>query len=326
MHTLLVAARRTRATARIIAPCRAAVWLGLALMMPRAVVHGQFAVAPPANRVTPGVRFTPIRHPLGAIWLLGDSITWGGYRGYGGNVPGGYRQPLAARLTTLGRAFTFVGSGTDNSTVTLATANLAHHDGHPAYRVDQIINNLEGSDGSRGNNGGYWLSGLTVNGVAQRPALQPNLILLHIGTNDIVQSHDTAHLADRLDTLIDRLTSARPNAILIVATILPLADPAWNATVQAYNDRIRTAIVPKYAALGRRVFWVDQYHNGVDSSGRVILARLPDGTHPTALGYDLMAATWTDAIAAAGHFTLARPGVMVPRRGLPLLLIPSGPP
>src|SRR5438445_10398749 len=87
------------------------------------------------------------------IMPLGDSTTWGGapvppYV----LVPGGYRTRLYSDLHDAGYSFTLVGTSTDNPSSLLSQAGQTHHEGHPGYALNQIANNLDGSDGSGGNN------------------------------------------------------------------------------------------------------------------------------------------------------------------------------
>ena len=232
-----------------------------------------------------------------AIMPLGDSITFGA----GGS--GGYRDQLFDGLTAAGRTFEFIGSAGGNPSAALTVASQVNHEGHSGYRIDQIANNLSGADGTGGNNGGYWLNA----------GVQPGVILLHIGTNDIWQRYNPGvkgkpavektfmtNLTKRLDALVNQMTLARPNAELLVAAIIPMnvssGGRPLNDDVRAFNTYIQYTLVPKYQGLGRHVRFVDQYLNFVNPNGTIKAALLPDGVHPNQAGYDLMADTWLQAI------------------------------
>ena len=118
------------------------------------------------------------------------------------------------------------------------------------------------------------------------PALDvdPHIILLHIGTNDMVQSAGGA--ADRLGTLLDEITSAAPEALLVVSNIVPLSFSQNN--VDQYNAAI-PALVEARAAQGANIVFVDQF-SGFPAS------ELADGVHPSPAGYDRMARVWYNAI------------------------------
>lgn len=224
------------------------------------------------------------------IMPLGDSITWGF------NIPGGYRDPLRAALAGDGFTFTFVGSQQANATAALTSAAQAAHEGHNGYRIADITANLSANDGKPDSNGGGWLTG----------SMPPAAILLHIGTNDALQQHETATMGGRLTTLLDTIFAIRPDARVLVATIIPILDPTKNAAVLAYNDAIENEIVPAQRALGRQVVLVDQYANFVDAGGAVIAARLPGGSHPDQAGYNAMAATWAAALEVVLPLTFAQ--------------------
>src|SRR5688500_2223066 len=115
------------------------------------------------------------------ILPLGDSIT------YVSPVAGGYREPLQEHLQTAGNVFQVRGKQNANATPALIAAGQANHEGHNGYRVEEIAANLNADDGSPDSNGGFWLQ--------RAPA--PDILLLLIGANDILQNYQTATLAER---------------------------------------------------------------------------------------------------------------------------------
>jgi lysophospholipase L1-like esterase len=190
------------------------------------------------------------------VMPLGDSIT------EGTQVPGGYRIGLWQRMAAAGYRVDFVGSQFNGP------AGLGDHDheGHPGWRIDQIDANIIG-----------WLRATT-----------PHTVLLHIGTNDVLQNRDLANAPNRLSTLIDRITATAPTAEVFVATIIPLGSAAQEAAGRTFNAAI-PGIVQRNVNAGRHVHLVDM-HSALTS------ADLIDGIHPTASGYDKMAATWFAAL------------------------------
>jgi hypothetical protein len=220
------------------------------------------------------------------IMPLGDSLT------HGYTVPGGYRTRLYTDLQSAGYTFTFVGSATDYPSSVLKAAGQTHHEGHPAYRIDQIANNLDGNDPSANsasnNNGGFWF---------HKPA-PPDIILLLAGGNDILQNFQTSTMAQRMDQLIGQIVADSPASLLLVSNFpyhLPAASANQNQLVDAFNAQIQDVIVPKYQSLGANVILVDQYPNFLDANGHTIHIG-PDGIHPDQTGYDLMGDTWAAAL------------------------------
>ena len=233
----------------------------------------------------------PGQTPVPKILPLGDSITRGtndiGYPN--GDIPGGYRRELGNRLNAAGLPFDFVGSLSDNA----APGMDPDHAGFNGARTDEVLANL-----------------------SAQLALAPDLVLLQLGTNDILQNVPTATAAANLDALIGQILSAAPGRKLYVATTLPFAQ-GWGARTAAqlnaeatdYNNRLRN-VVRQHANLGDKVFLVEM-------SAALVLtdpdpARnffLPgDGIHPGQAGYNQMAAIWFNAFASNGFETLVNGG------------------
>jgi lysophospholipase L1-like esterase len=190
------------------------------------------------------------------VMPLGDSIT------EGTQVPGGYRIGLWQRLNSGGYRVDLVGSQYNGP------SSLGDHDheGHPGWRIDQIDANIVG-----------WLRTYT-----------PRTVLLHIGTNDILQNYNVSGAPGRLSTLIDHITATAPNAEVFVAQIIPLSNSGQNSAVRTFNAALPN-IVQSKANAGKHVHLVDMY-------SALSTSDLIDGIHPTANGYDKMAARWYSAL------------------------------
>jgi lysophospholipase L1-like esterase len=192
------------------------------------------------------------------IMPLGDSIT----AGIGTVDRGGYREPLWEKCQVSGWDVSFVGSQQGGPNSMLERDN----EGHPGWRIDQISGKVVG-----------WLE-----------ATQAQVILLHIGTNDIIQGYSPDVAAARLQYLLDQITTTEPNADVIVAQIIPLGKPLLDAKVAAYNRYI-PLIAHQMAARGKHVLCIDMYNV-------VPVSDLTDGIHPNIVGYALMANEWYQAL------------------------------
>lgn len=231
------------------------------------------------------------------ILPLGASITYG----TGANsttIPGGYRTELNNVLSnTAGVAPpTFLGSQTS-----MAFAGDAS-EGHPGYRIDQVTANLTMDGRSTGNNGGSWLTGTST-----RAPIFPNFVLIHIGTNDVVQHYDTStptseaqflsDLEGRLSDLLTLVAQTRPDARILLASIIPLANSKQNDEIQQIDRYIGATLVPQLALAGDKITFVDQYAGFIDSTGHINNDLLStDGVHPTQAGYNVMGDIWANAI------------------------------
>jgi lysophospholipase L1-like esterase len=154
---------------------------------------------------------------------LGDSIT------FGTRDPryGGYRNQLGTLLTTDGYSIDFVGSRQSGNGVIPDPDN----EGHPGWTIPQIKN---GIDSNR------WLE-----------TYRPDIILLHIGTNDLREG-DAASAPGNLSTLLDDILMRLPQTHVIVAQIIPFRRGP-DRVHESYNSAIAGIVESK----GPRVSMVD---------------------------------------------------------------------
>lgn len=228
------------------------------------------------------------------IMPLGDSITRGtnDINYPNGDIPGGYRRELGVLLANAGVDYDFVGAKTDNA----APGMDPDHNGNNGFRTDEMLSILPGL--------------LEVD---------PDVVLLMAGTNDVLQAVPIATARQNLENLILQITGDDPDRRLHVATIPPITQN-WNgqsaaqlnANVNLYNDEVR-ALVANHASLGRKVHLADM------NAMIVLTGETPaenyfqpgDGLHPGQAGYDQLGTLWFGAITAGG------PLVDPPAQGLP---------
>ena len=175
------------------------------------------------------------------IMPMGDSITVGA--DYLTNSSGGYRDPLYHDLTAAGFKFTLVGIANTDSTAALTAASDAYHSGFGGWSIQDLNNNLSGSDapiyGGDSNQGGYILTG---GGGTGRSALTPDIILLEIGTNDLLHASQTIN--QDLLTLVSHIHVLTPNTTILIAGITPINSSGFTACINAYNSYIKNELVP----------------------------------------------------------------------------------
>ncbi|HEY5090078.1 MAG TPA: SGNH/GDSL hydrolase family protein [Polyangia bacterium] len=204
------------------------------------------------------------------ILPFGDSIT----RGVKSSDDAGYRSQLFKLVVGAKQRVTFTGSLTNGPTQVSGQPFPRMHEGHPGWTIDPGYNPISSSYGG-------------ISSLVPSPALDahPNIILLHIGTNDLY-ARDTAGMATRLEALLDKIAQNAPDALIVLAQITPGSTP--NAARDAYNAKI-PGIVQSHAATGQHII-------GVDMSKLPLADLSSDGTHPNDQGYAYMAGIWYAAI------------------------------
>lgn len=201
---------------------------------------------------------------LTRIMPLGDSITFGAY-GAGLEGVGGYRTVLWRKLADVGARVDFVGSITEHA----AELGLGSgHDGHKSWRLDELATHVAD-----------WLG-----------AHRPQLILLQAGTNDLIQGATEAQALERLETLVDRILKAAPEARLFVASLLGVREPndygLALSKVAAFNAGISDLVRARAARAAV------SYHDLCGLANFSAAAFAADGLHPNDVGYQSLADTW----------------------------------
>ncbi|MGW6908244.1 GDSL-type esterase/lipase family protein [Streptomyces sp. NPDC054940] len=211
---------------------------------------------------------TPLR-----VMPLGDSITWG----VGSSTGNGYRGPLWDKLAADGHPLDFVG--------TLRGGSMSDPDneGHSGYKIHQI-------------------AALTD---ASLTHYRPNVVTLHIGTNDLNESYQVSTSTARLRSLVDQITAAAPDATVLVASLVVSTSGSEEQYRAAYNQAI-PQIVNDAQAAGKHVAHVDM--------SSLTTADLADTLHPDDSGYQKMAAAFHRGIQAADSAGSLRNPAPAPER------------
>lgn len=212
-----------------------------------------------------------------AILPLGDSITFGE-----GSSGGGYRVGVFERAVNNGERVTFIGTAAPNGPDTVAGQPFPRaHQGHQGYVIDT---------------GGFSPTASLSQVVDMvLPNLDPHLVLLMIGTNDVNGNNNLGDAPNRLGALIDKIISAEPDAVIVVAQLTPTQDAALNGRIETYNAAM-VDVVEARAMAGQHVMLVDMY-GAFTSNPNYQSALLFDRLHPNDAGYEAMAEVWYEAIS-----------------------------
>jgi len=197
------------------------------------------------------------------ILPLGDSIT------FGIQFEGAYRVELFTKAVNANKKITFVGSQMNGPTTVAGMTFPRSHEGHSGFTIDQM-----------------------VPFVASDAQYAPNIILLHIGTNDTYMANPGGAPA-RLQSLVDMILAAYPNTLLVVAKIVPY--PSQMTNVNTFNATIPN-LVSSRAAMGKHILIAD-----LNTGFNVPTMLSSDTIHPNQTGYNFMGDTWYSVIGSYLH-------------------------
>jgi lysophospholipase L1-like esterase len=131
-------------------------------------------------------------------------------------------------------------------------------------------------------------------------ALQPAVVVILAGTNDIAGNTGPASQAMIEDNLHSMVELAEAHGIAVVlSSVLPVSEYPWQPGVQpAPKVRALNAALQRYAAQQKGVY-LDYYTPLANRDGGLDKALADDGVHPTAAGYARMAPLAEAAVAKA---------------------------
>jgi len=193
------------------------------------------------------------------VMPLGDSITYG----QGSPTESGYRKPLWDMVAERQTRYTvrFVGSQSNGD------LPQPRNEGHPGYTIDQIRSGLDD-----------WLA-----------AASPDVVLLHIGINDLNHQVDVTHAPDRLAALIDQIYADRPGVSVVLMGLIPTTEGLRSQTA-AYNER--AAALQRTEQERGRAFWYV-------APPALTSAEMADALHPNDAGYQRLAQAFFPALSTA---------------------------
>jgi lysophospholipase L1-like esterase len=196
------------------------------------------------------------------IMPLGDSIT------QGDSDHNTYRRPLWKSLEVEGFRVDFVGSLRAHHRGAPPLDDFDRdHEGHWGWRADEVLDRIRG-----------WIA-----------ESEPDVILIHLGSNDLFQNESIESTLSELSEIIDAVRETRPEATFLLAQIIPTTTRAANARIFDLNARIPELAASK-SKPSSRVIVVDQ-HSGFDAARQTY-----DGVHPNPDGEIHLSERWLEAL------------------------------
>ncbi len=235
-------------------------WILLLVLLAGCGNGGDSQTTPAVPASTTAVPAALTKSPL-RIMPLGDSIT------QADSEHDSYRRPLFKSLELEGWSVDFVGSLSSNYRGGPPRQDFdLDHEGHWGFRVDEILEDVR-----------RWVL-----------AEEPDVLLVHLGSNDVFRDQSVSSTLEELSQLIDVVREARPDAAFLVAQIIPTTNSSRNRTLRELNASI--ASLASKSTERSRVTIVDHF-TGFDPGGMTY-----DGVHPNAEGEIHMADRWLEAL------------------------------
>lgn len=201
---------------------------------------------------------------LGASLVRGEFST--------GDV--GFRKPMRDELVALGIPVNMVGSQRFG---------------------DMLDNDLEAYGGNR-------VDQIHEHAMHIVPQLQPNVFLIQVGTNNVLQNRDVDKAGAQMEAFIDYLLETSNRSTVIFSTCLTNTVPDCEPRILDINQQYRE-LIKKYDS---KPVLLAEMHPSEGFPNRPQAADIgPDGSHPTDYGYGLMGHIFTESIQEAdrkGYF------------------------
>ncbi|KAF2001584.1 carbohydrate esterase family 3 protein [Amniculicola lignicola CBS 123094] len=125
---------------------------------------------------------------------------------------------------------------------------------------------------------------------------KPDVIVMHLGTNDVVQNKNTTDVIKAYSTLVDQMRASKPTMKIVFAQILPIAPSlfgqATSNRVVALNKAIAAWVSTKTTARSK-IYLVDQF-TGFNATTDTV-----EGEHPNAAGNVKIADKFYPAVVSA---------------------------
>lgn len=212
---------------------------------------------------------SPSAEPV-RVMAVGDSIT------EGVALDGTYRPYLWRALRDRGRRVDFVGDrhGIHNDGARRHGFD-GDHQSWSGWRADQV--------------------GATLAAAAARH--RPDIVLIHLGTNDINQRRSVGRAASAIEGAIRATQVGTPDATILVAQLI--GRTGYQRQTDALNKAIARVVAT--SSTPRSLVVLVDHHDGFDPARHT-----RDGTHPNGAGSRLMAQRWLTAVEDAIDHPLRR--------------------
>ena len=226
------------------------------------------------------------------IMAMGDSITYGvNENGYEGQ--GGYRKYMYQILKDAGYDINMVGEVGSEEETNFDITYDGKHDGYSGYMISEpsqqhtstLLDKIKENNTIKKNN--------------------PDIILLAIGTNDVIDNYKMNEVKTRLENLVKYIYEQKSDVKLYLASIPPL--PAAGAAPYNYPNGVveQSAVDANIEAVNKAVEdlankynckFVDIHKVFTDYGENYFADLICDNIHPNEKGYKLMGEKWAEVL------------------------------
>ena len=220
------------------------------------------------------------------ILPLGDSITHAEIN------RASYRYPLWKKLVDSGVKVDFVGSmntqldryskGETPQPDYKGLKFDKDHEGHFAWEASDIVKGRNPNNKTGSGSLSDWMK-----------AYDFDIALVHLGTNDAFNRQSSEQIAEELRQVIVSLRSDNPNAVILLAKLIPTKRREGDSEAVASVNKVIPEVAKTMNTAESPVLLVDHYSNYDAAKDNY------DGVHPNAQGEEKMAQRWFDAIMEA---------------------------
>ncbi|MEP0917793.1 SGNH/GDSL hydrolase family protein [Leptolyngbya sp. DQ-M1] len=194
------------------------------------------------------------------IMPLGDSIT------QADRNHNSYRRPLWLKLRAAGYDVNFVGSTKSHYLGNAPKSDFDQdHEGHWGWQADEVLAQIA-----------RWSE-----------VAKPDVVLLHLGTNDILGGQSFDGTIAELRQLIETMRQRNPHLKILIAQLIPSS--GGEALTQQFNQQV-AALARSINSQTSPVILVDQF------SGYDVQQDTYDGLHPNEAGEQKMASRWFQSL------------------------------